>query len=276
MNISETDLFISKLLFGLAILAFVGLVIWEKKYPYRQFKLDDLKSSYLTNLSAFVFNNVVLTIVRATSLFFVAQRFASVGLLSSMNASNPIKWILAFLLYDLAIYGWHVWSHKNEFLWRFHKIHHSDKGFNTSTGFRFHVFDLILEIIYKCIFVVLIGVDASMVLAIESFQLFFIFFHHSNISFSCEKKLSEFIITPYLHRTHHSTKRSEHDSNYGIVLAVWDKLFDTRKELVPVNIGLDIIIADNLYQLFFLAFVTEKKINKILRLIPRGPKKFKR
>jgi sterol desaturase/sphingolipid hydroxylase (fatty acid hydroxylase superfamily) len=110
------------------------------------------------------------------------------------------------------------------------------------------------------------------VLAIETIQLFFIFFHHANISFENEKPLSQFIITPSLHRTHHSTLRSEHDSNYGIVLAFWDKLFGTRKELIPEKIGLDIVVAENFTQLFFLAFITERSIKKILHIIPKGRK----
>jgi len=261
----------SQIIFGFSILAFVALVVLEKLKPYRRFTNQMVKDSFVTNTTAFVFNNLILTALRATSLFFVAQQFSSHGLLSNMG-NNPIKWIFTFLLYDLAIYFWHVISHKYVFLWRFHKVHHSDKSFNTSTGFRFHVFDLFLEIIYKCLFVILIGVEANLVLAIESIQLFFIFFHHSNITFENERRLSDFIITPYLHRTHHSTLRSEHDSNYGIVLAFWDKLFGTRKELVPENIGLDIVVAENFLQLFSLAFITERHIKKILHMIPRGRK----
>lgn len=66
--------------------------------------------------------------------------------------------------------------------------------------------------------------------------------------------------------------RSEHDSNYGIVFAIWDKMFGTRKECVPKKIGLDLIEADNFIQLFFLIFITENQIKKILQLIPRGKK----
>jgi sterol desaturase/sphingolipid hydroxylase (fatty acid hydroxylase superfamily) len=262
----------SQLFFGLAILAFMVLLVMEKLKPYRLYSSEVHKASVFTNTTAFLFNNVILTALRATSLFFVAQQYSSQGLLSGIGNNNPIKWILAFLLYDLAIYFWHVISHKYEFLWRFHKVHHSDKSFNASTGFRFHVFDLFLEIPYKCLFVILIGVDAYLVLAIETIQLFFIFFHHANISFENEKPLSQFIITPSLHRTHHSTLRSEHDSNYGIVLAFWDKLFGTRKELIPEKIGLDIVVAENFTQLFFLAFITERSIKKILHIIPKGRK----
>ena len=141
-----------------------------------------------------------------------------------------------------------------------------------STGFRFHVFDLLLEIIYKCIFVIVIGVDAYLVLSIEIIELFFIFFHHANLRVPNEEKISQYIITPSLHRTHHSTLRKEHDSNYGIVLAGWDRLFGTRQELIPENIGLDLIEAENFIQLFSLAFITERKIRQLLSWIPKGKK----
>jgi len=109
-----------------------------------------------------------------------------------------------------------------------------------------------------------------LVLAIETIELMFIFFHHANLSFDKEQSISNVIITPALHRTHHSADRREHDSNYGIVLAVWDRLFGTRKESVPEKIGLDIIEAENFIQLFFLAFITERHVRKILQLIPKG------
>jgi sterol desaturase/sphingolipid hydroxylase (fatty acid hydroxylase superfamily) len=176
------------------------------------------------------------------------------------------------MLFDLAIYIWHFASHKYEWLWRFHKIHHSDKSFNVSTGFRFHVFDLLLEIIYKCIFVVVIGVNAYIVLSIEIIELFFIFFHHANIRVPYENIISQLIITPSLHRTHHSTLRAEHDNNYGIVLSVWDRMFNTRDEREPKQIGLDLIGAENFIQLFSLAFITESKIIKLFGLLPKGKK----
>jgi sterol desaturase/sphingolipid hydroxylase (fatty acid hydroxylase superfamily) len=113
-------------------------------------------------------------------------------------------------------------------------------------------------------------VGAYVVLSIEIIQLFFIFFHHANISIPEEEAISQVFITPSLHRTHHSTLRKEHDSNYGIVFSVWDRLFGTRKELVPANIGLDLIEAENFIQLFSLAFITEQKIKKLFSLIPKG------
>ena len=258
-------------LFGLAIVAFIVLLVIEKLKPYRNFPKKNYKESLVTNTSAFLINNLILTVLRASSLFLVAQQFSHFGLLAGLE-DGPVKWFLAFAFFDLAIYGWHFASHKNEYLWRFHKIHHSDKCFNVSTGFRFHVFDLLLEILYKCVFVIVIGVNAYLVLSIEIIELFFIFFHHANIAVPKEQLLSQLIITPSLHRPHHSTLRAEHDSNYGIVLSIWDRLFGTRKELVPEQIGLQLIEADNIIQLFSLAFITERKIRELLSWIPKGKK----
>lgn len=266
---SDGDMLFIQGLFGLAILAFIALIIIEKRSPYRQFPQKVYKESFFTNTTAFLVNNLILSVIRASSLFFVAQQFASFGLLSGL-ANGPVKWLLAFAFFDLAIYLWHFASHHNDFLWRFHKIHHSDKGFNVSTGFRFHIFDLLLELIYKSVFVVVIGVNAYLILAIEVVELFFIFFHHANIRVPNEEAISQVFITPSLHRTHHSTLRAEHDSNYGIVFSVWDRLFGTRKELVPEHIGLDLIEAGNYIQLFSLAFITELKIKKLWSWIPKG------
>jgi sterol desaturase/sphingolipid hydroxylase (fatty acid hydroxylase superfamily) len=271
MKSADNDLLFNEELFSLAILAFLFLLVMEKIRPYRAFPQKINKESFVTNTTAFLVNNVILTALRASSLFLIAQRFASYGLLSHLE-NGPVKWLLAFILFDLAIYTWHVASHKSELLWRFHKIHHSDKSFNVSTGFRFHVFDLLLEIVYKSVLVVVIGVNAYLVLSIEIIELFFIFFHHANLRVPYERAISQVFITPSLHRTHHSKLRKEHDSNYGIVLSLWDRIFRTRKELVPENIGLDLIEAENFIQLFSLAFITEFKIRKLLSWIPKGKK----
>ena len=160
---TNSGLIFNEVLFGFAILAFFALLAIEKKHPYRVFSLKIAKESFVTNTTAFLVNNVILTVLRASSLFLVAQQFSSYGLLSGLD-DGLLKGILAFAFFDLAIYGWHFASHKYEWLWRFHKVHHCDKSFNVSTGFRFHVFDLLLEILYKCVFVVVIGVNAYLVL----------------------------------------------------------------------------------------------------------------
>jgi sterol desaturase/sphingolipid hydroxylase (fatty acid hydroxylase superfamily) len=209
-----------------------------------------------------------MSLFSVSSLLIVASNYAHYGLLGNMP-DGPVKWAASFILFDFAVYVWHYLGHKSEFLWRFHKIHHSDKSYNVTTGLRFHVFDQLLEVLVKCACVVLFGVSAGIVVVCEIVRMFFVLFHHGNFTFPGERLLSYFIITPHLHRAHHSTLRSEHDSNYGIVLSVWDILFNTRKELVPARIGLELIEAENLVQLFSLAFVTERRLARLLHLLPR-------
>lgn len=248
---------------------FVLLVLMELIRPYKHFSKRIARSSFTTNTSAFLFNNVILTLFSATSLFVIAQHYSHIGLLAGLEA-GPGKFVLSFLFFDLAVYAWHFASHQSEFLWRFHKIHHSDKSFNVTTGFRFHVIDTFIELVYKCVVIVLLGLDAYTVLICELIKTLFVMFHHCNISFPGEKALSKLIIVPCLHRTHHSALRRQHDSNYGIVFSIWDQLFGTRKELVPDQIGLELIEAENFVQLFSLAFITERRVRRILQMLPRG------
>jgi len=136
------------------------------------------------------------------------------------------------------MYLWHKASHRFDCLWMFHRVHHNDHYLNMSTAFRIHFLELFITHILKAILIIIFGIEAAMVLTSEAVMTFFIMFHHSNISFKGEKLLGHVIIVPSLHRTHHSTQRCEHDSNYGAVLSLWDRLFGTLSELKPVEIGI--------------------------------------
>lgn len=259
---------IESYLFGMAVLLFAALLVVEKKYPYMQVSKEELKKSFATNTGAFLVNNMIMSVFSISSLLIVASNYAHYGLLSGLE-DGPLKWIISFILFDFAVYVWHYLGHKYEFLWRFHKIHHSDKSYHVTTGLRFHVLDQFLEVLVKCLCVVLFGVPANIVVVCELVRMFFVLFHHGNFTFPGERLISHVIITPHLHRAHHSTLREEHDSNYGIVLSIWDQMFGTRKELVPARIGLELIEAENLVQLFSLAFLTERRFARLLHLLPR-------
>ena len=259
---------IENCLFIAVLILFIALLALERRRPYAKTPNARLRESFSTNTSAFLFNNVVMSLLSVSSLLVVAQNYASVGLLAHM-ADGPLKWLASFVLFDLAVYFWHFLGHHNEFLWRFHKVHHSDKSFNVSTGLRFHVADQLMEVGFKCLCTVVFGVQAKVVVLCEIVRMLFVLFHHANVEFPWDKALSYVFITPSLHRAHHSTRRSEHDSNYGIVLSIWDRIFGTRKELAPKRIGLEMIEAENLVQLFSLAFVTERRLARVLHLVPR-------
>jgi hypothetical protein len=98
--------------------------------------------------------------------------------------------------------------------------------------------ELLIITVLKSAYIVLLGLDKTMVVTNETLLTLFIMFHHSNISFYGEKRLGQVIIAPYLHRAHHSTERNEHDNNYGAVFSIWDRLFGTLTEREPVEIGI--------------------------------------
>lgn len=260
---------ITNILIYAIIALFIALIAMEVFRPFKRVSGKIALASFQTNTTAFLFNNIILSLFSASSLFLLAQQYSSIGLLAGLKP-GPLKWVLSFILFDLALYVWHFLNHHFECLWRFHKIHHSDQSFNVTTGFRFHVFDMFIELIYKSIIILVLGIDAYTILVCELIKTLFVMFHHCNISFPGERSLSKFIIVPFLHRTHHSALRSEHDSNYGIVLSVWDRFFGTRLEVEPKKIGLEIFEAHNFTQLFCLAFITERRLRRLLFFLPKS------
>lgn len=219
------------------LIAFVVLSALELNYPKRRLPLKQLRQSYQTNVSLYVFNSIVISLLSATPLLMVAEHYSGRGLLSYI--ANPAwKALLSFLLLDLLLYLWHRASHRFDCLWMFHKVHHNDPYLNVSTAFRIHIVELLIITVLKSAYIIILGVGQTTVLTNEALLTLFIMFHHTNISFRGEKQLGLVIIAPYLHRTHHSTERNEHDTNYGAVFSIWDRLFGTWAELEPAAIGI--------------------------------------
>jgi sterol desaturase/sphingolipid hydroxylase (fatty acid hydroxylase superfamily) len=218
-------------------IAFVVLAAFELNQPERKLPLKQLRRSYQTNIGLFIFNSTLISLLSATPLVMLAEHYSGRGLLSYI--ANPAwKALLSFVLLDLLLYCWHRISHSFDSLWMFHKVHHNDPYLNVSTAFRLHIVELLIITVLKSAYIVMLGVDKTMVVANESLLTLFIMFHHSNISFPGEKRLGQVIIAPYLHRAHHSTERNEHDTNYGAVFSLWDRLFGTLAELEPREIGI--------------------------------------
>ncbi|MCK9394528.1 MAG: sterol desaturase family protein [Methylobacter sp.] len=221
------------------LIVFVVLAALEHNYPERRLPFKQLRQSYQANAGLFIFNSIVISLLSATPLLMLADRYSDLGLLR--HISNPAwKALLSFLLLDLMLYLWHQASHRFDCLWMFHKVHHNDPYLNVSTAFRIHIVELLIITFLKAAYIIVLGVDKTMVLANETILTLFVMFHHTNISFYGEKRLGLVIIVPYLHRAHHSTERNEHDSNYGGVFSIWDRLFGTLAELEPAEIGIKI------------------------------------
>lgn len=218
-------------------IAFIVLSALELNHPERRLSLKQLRRSYQTNIGLFIFNSIVISLLSVTPLVMLAEHYSGRGLLS--HVSNPAwRALLSFVLLDLLLYCWHRISHSFDGLWMFHKVHHNDPYLNVSTAFRLHIVELLIITVLKSVYIILLGVDKTMVVTNETLLTLFIMFHHSNISFPGEKRLAQVIIAPYLHRAHHSTERNEHDNNYGAVFSIWDRLFGTLTEREPLEIGI--------------------------------------
>ncbi|MGZ4954461.1 MAG: sterol desaturase family protein [Methylobacter sp.] len=242
----------------LLCLFFALFVLLEFYYPREKLFIKQLRQSYRTNIELFAFNSIVMSLLAIPSLWILAEQYADKGLLSSI--SNPAwKAILSFLAMDLSLYLLHKASHSFDFLWMFHKVHHNDPCLNVSTAFRAHVMEIIIINLMKAMLIVILGVQGGVMLVNEAIITFFTMLHHTNITFRGERFLGRVIITPYLHRVHHSTQRDEHDRNYGSVLSIWDCLFGTLVELKPAQIGIKGSSPQNLVNLIKYGFTMKHR-----------------
>jgi len=215
---------------------FVLFLICERQDPKEKRLPKQLRQSYRVNMQLFVFNSVVMWLLSVPSLLVFAEQYSDKGLLNYIP--NPAcRTVLSFLAMDLLLYLLHKASHRFDCLWMFHKVHHNDPYLNVSTAFRIHLLEVLIINAMKAMLVVVLGIEWAVLLANEAIITFFTMLHHTNSSFRGEKLLGRVIITPYLHRVHHSTERNEHDRNYGAVLSIWDRLFGTLAELEPAEIG---------------------------------------
>lgn len=133
--------------------------------------------------------------------------------------------IVTAVLLDGAIYGQHVLFHKIPFFWRFHRVHHLDTDLDTSSGLRFHPLEALFSLAIKVAVVAALGAYATGVLIFEIALNSGAMFNHSNLRLSLpfDRLLRRFIVTPDMHRVHHSTLGVETNSNYGFCLSVWDR-----------------------------------------------------
>lgn len=140
--------------------------------------------------------------------------------------------IASFLLLDLLIYGQHVLFHKVSWLWRLHRVHHTDTAFDVTTGVRFHPIEIVLSMLLKMAAVLLLGAPVIAVILFEVVLNATSLFNHANINLpvGLDRWLRWLVVTPDMHRVHHSVERIETDSNYGFNLPWWDRLFGTYRD----------------------------------------------
>ena len=167
------------------------------------------------------------------------------GLLNNVSLSYWLKVTIGVVVLDLAIYLQHVVFHGLPILWRLHMMHHSDLDFDVTTGVRFHPIEILLSMGIKMTVVFLVGISALGVLIFEVLLNATSLFNHGNVRLaaSIDRVLRVFVVTPEMHRVHHSVIIRETNSNFGFNLPWWDRLFGTYKDQpgaghVEMTIGL--------------------------------------
>lgn len=166
------------------------------------------------------------------------------GLLRLVALPRIAEWLLVLLLFDCWMYWWHRLNHRMPFLWRFHRMHHSDREMDASTGVRFHTGEILLSGLARCLVMPLLGISVAQLIIYETILLPVVFFHHSNVRLPkwLDFGLAYLIVSPAVHRVHHSRICEETNSNYGSVLPWWDWLFGSlriRHDVEAIELGLD-------------------------------------
>jgi sterol desaturase/sphingolipid hydroxylase (fatty acid hydroxylase superfamily) len=153
------------------------------------------------------------------------------GLLHAVDLPAWVAVVLSVVALDLVVYLQHVLFHAVPLLWRLHMVHHADLDFDTTTGVRFHTLETLLSLGIKAAAVVLLGAPASAVLAFEVLLNATSMFNHGNVSLPrwLDRALRVVVVTPDMHRVHHSVWARETNSNFGFNLPWWDYLFGTYK-----------------------------------------------
>ena len=211
---------------------FAVFAIWELLAP-RRARQYSKGMRWLNNLSLTFLNTLIirlaipLTVVATAA---IAQQ-QNLGLLHKVGLPTWLLIAIAVLMMDLVLYLQHLVFHHVHFLWRLHRMHHADLDFDVTTGIRFHPIEIILSTIIKVTVVLMLGAPIAAVIIFEVLLNATSLFNHANIYIpkKMDQVLRWFLVTPDMHRVHHSVILDETNSNFGFNLPWWDYLFKTYR-----------------------------------------------
>lgn len=191
---------------------------------------------WFTNLSITLLNTLALRAL-AVAVPFLAIGAAVDAWSHGWGLFNHLNWplwqeiVLAILALDFAIWLQHLISHKVPLFWQFHRMHHADRDMDVTTALRFHPVEILASMGLKIGLVYVLGPQAIAVLLFEVILNGTALFNHSNLALPrwIDAPLRLVLVTPDMHRVHHSVVRAEHDSNYGFALSVWDRILGTYR-----------------------------------------------
>ena len=217
---------------GFFFSVFLIMASVELIWPRRELTVSKLRR-WTSNLGIVVLNTIAIRLLFPTAavgvaLFAESQQW---GLLYLLQTPYWMSVVISVLALDLIIYGQHVLMHKLPVLWRLHRVHHVDLDFDVTTGGRFHPVEIVISMLIKFGSVLILGAPAAAVVIFEVLLNATAMFNHSNVRLplATDGVLRLFLVTPDMHRVHHSVIRKETDSNYGFNLPWWDRLFGTYR-----------------------------------------------
>jgi sterol desaturase/sphingolipid hydroxylase (fatty acid hydroxylase superfamily) len=229
---------------GFFVATFAAMAVWEVALPRRQL-IRPRSARWPANLGLAVLNSAMLRVVAAGALIsaaaFAAER--GVGILHWISPPVWARWIVTILALDFAVYLQHVMFHAVPVFWRLHRVHHADLGFDVSTGVRFHPLEILISTGLKLAVVVPVGAAPWAVVAFEILLNASSLFNHGNVAMPerLDRWLRWFVVTPDMHRIHHSSRVVETNSNFGFSFSWWDRLGGTyRREPALGQLGLEI------------------------------------
>lgn len=218
----------------LRLAAFLGVLaamaLWEVAAPRRRREIPRVVR-WTNNLALVVLDTAILRLtfpILAVALAVMAEQ-RGWGLFNNIDAPVWVAIVISMLLLDLAIYLQHVLFHAVPALWRLHRMHHADLDFDATTGLRFHPIEILISMGIKLAVVAALGPPAVAVLLFEVILNATALFNHANIDLPrpVDRVLRWIVVTPDMHRVHHSIDPRETNSNYGFNLPWWDRLLGT-------------------------------------------------
>jgi len=212
----------------------VAMALLEALWPRRELTAPK-KRRWLTNLTIVGIDTLIVRLMGALAIPLAAVATAIYAESQGWGLFNLLDWpfwlevAVAILILDLAIWFQHYVSHQVPMLWRFHQMHHADLDIDVSTAIRFHPVEIALSMIWKIVCVLLLGPAALAVVLFEILLNASAMFNHANLAMPrwLDRTLRTVIVTPDMHRVHHSTQYREHNTNYGFALSIWDRMFRT-------------------------------------------------
>lgn len=217
---------------GFFLSTFVAMALWEVAQERRALRTSK-GARWVTNLSMIVVNSVTARLVVPMGAIGIASVAAENGwgLFNVVEVPLAVAVIASVVALDFAIWLQHMMFHAVPVLWRLHMMHHADLDLDVTSGIRFHPFEILLSLGIKALAIVLLGPPVVAVLVFEVILNAMALFNHSNvrIPLRVDRILRLFVVTPDMHRVHHSVEMVETNSNYGFNLPWWDRLFGTYR-----------------------------------------------